>query len=263
MNRHLTDVWSADLPAGRQGEVYHRFVLGVYELLDRLETEFPHILFEGCSGGGGRFDAGMLYYHPQIWCSDNTDAIERLEIQYGTSFGYPISAVGSHVSACPNHQTGRTTPFHTRGVVAMSGTFGYELDLNKISEEEKEQVRAQVKQYHRLYSLINDGDYYRLLDMTQQKDLSAWEFAAEDGSRALLNIVYAHVRANCPPPMLYLRGLTPDASYRVTDDTGHEIGVWTGAVLMHAGMRAPIPQEARAYGQTDYAAFQFELERLA
>ena len=263
MNRHLTDVWSADLPAGRQGEVYHRFVLGVYELLDRLETEFPHILFEGCSGGGGRFDAGMLYYHPQIWCSDNTDAIERLEIQYGTSFGYPISAVGSHVSACPNHQTGRTTPFHTRGVVAMSGTFGYELDLNKISEEEKEQVRAQVKQYHRLYSLINDGDYYRLLDMTQQKDLSAWEFAAEDGSRALLNIVYAHVRANCPPPMLYLRGLTPDASYRVTDDTGHEIGVWTGAVLMHAGMRAPIPQEARAYGQTDYAAFQFELERLS
>lgn len=261
MNRHLTDVWTASLPADRQGELYHRFILGVYELLERLESEFPHILFEGCSGGGGRFDAGMLYYHPQIWCSDDTDAVERLEIQYGTSFGYPVSAVGSHVSACPNHQTGRTTPFHTRGVVAMSGTFGYELDLTKLTDREKEQVKEQVKQYHKLYSLINDGDYYRLLDMTRQQEVSAWEFAAEDGARAVLNVVYAHVRTNYIPPVLHLRGLTPDASYRVTDDRGNEVGTWTGAVLMHAGMRAPRPSDAPA-GESDYAAFQFELERL-
>ena len=177
-----------DRPADRQGEVYHRYVLGVYELLERMETEFPHILFEGCSGGGGRFDAGMLYYHPQIWCSDNTDAIDRLEIQYGRSFGYPISAVGSHVSASPNHQTGRVTPFHTRGVVAMAGTFGYELDLSAITEEEKELVKKQVQQYIRLYDLINDGDYYRLTDPAACC-LTAWEMAAPDGSRALLSIV--------------------------------------------------------------------------
>ena len=262
MNRHLTDVWSAELPADRQGELYHRFVLGVYELLERLEGEFPQILFEGCSGGGGRFDAGMLYYHPQIWCSDDTDPIERLEIQYGTSFGYPISTVGAHVSASPNHQTGRVTSFHTRGVVAMSGTFGYELDLRKLSEDEKEQVKAQVKQYHKQYSLINDGDYYRLLDLTAQKDVSAWEFAAEDGSRALLNIVYMHVRGNFQPPVLHLRGLTPDASYRLTEDNGREIGVWTGAALMNAGFRVPRSNACYPAGATDYAAFQIELERI-
>ncbi len=262
MNRHLTDVWSADLPADRQGETAHRFVLGVYELLERMESEFPHVLFEGCSGGGGRFDAGMLYYYPQIWCSDNTDAVERLEIQYGTSFGYPVSAVGSHVSACPNHQTGRTTPFHTRGVVAMSGTFGYELDLAKLSDGEKEQVKEQVKRYHALYSLINDGDYYRLLDMTAQRELSAWEFAAEDGSRALLNIVYSHVRANFVPPVIHLRGLTPDASYRMTDDAGREVGVFTGAVLMRAGFRAPRAESSYPAGANDYPAFQYDLVRL-
>lgn len=261
MNRHLTDVWSAALPADRQGELYHRFILGVYDLLERLTGEFPHILFEGCSGGGGRFDAGMLYYTPQIWCSDDTDAIERLEIQYGTSFGYPVSAVGSHVSACPNHQTGRTVPFHTRGVVAMSGTFGYELDLTKITEEEKEQVKAQVKQYHKQYALINDGDYYRLTDPAKE-DLTAWEFAAEDGSRALLNIVYSHVRSNCPPCVLYLRGLTPGARYRMTDDGGRVLGEYTGAALMNGGFRAPRARTGYPAGAVDYAAFQFQLERV-
>ena len=261
MNRHLTDVWSAALPADRQGEVYHRYVLGVYELLERMETEFPHILFEGCSGGGGRFDAGMLYYHPQIWCSDNTDAIERLEIQYGSSFGYPISAVGSHVSASPNHQTGRVTPFHTRGVVAMAGTFGYELDLSAITEEEKELVKKQVQQYIRLYDLINDGDYYRLTDPAACC-LTAWEMAAPDGSRALLSIVYSHVRANLYPPILRLRGLTPDARYRLTGDDGKVYGEWTGAALMEAGFRSPRQHDAYPHGCADYAAFQIELTRV-
>ena len=128
----------------RNGELYHRYVLGVYDLLERFLAACPDLLLEGCSGGGGRYDAGMMYYSPQIWCSDNTDAINRLSIQYGSSFFYPISTVGSHVSVCPNHQTGRVTPFRTRGDVALAGSFGYEMDLNKISEEEKEMVKSRL-----------------------------------------------------------------------------------------------------------------------
>ena len=142
MNRHLTDVWSKTEGEQNQGAILHRYMLGVYDFLERLHERYPALLIEGCSGGGGRFDAGMLYYTPQIWCSDNTDAIERVKIQYGTSFAYPSCTVGSHVSAVPNHQTGRTTELATRAAVAMAGSFGYELDLNLLTEEEKEQVRA-------------------------------------------------------------------------------------------------------------------------
>ena len=142
MNRSVDNVFSAALPRECQGEVYHRYVLAVYEMMESLVQRYPDLLFEGCSGGGGRFEAGMLYYSPQIWCSDNTDAIDRLKIQYGTSFGYPISAMGSHVSVCPNHQSGRITPFETRGIVASAGTFGYELDLMKMSEEEKKKYQT-------------------------------------------------------------------------------------------------------------------------
>ena len=137
MNRALTQVWSAALPGERQGEIYHRYVLGVYRLLERVRAMSPGTLIEGCSGGGGRFDMGMLYYTPQIWCSDNTDAIDRLHIQYGTSFAYPPSTMGAHVSAVPNEQTGRSVPLETRGTVAMSGTFGYEMDLGTLSEAGK------------------------------------------------------------------------------------------------------------------------------
>ena len=139
-------------------------MIGVYDFLEKLVRRYPHIMIEGCSGGGGRFDAGMLYYTPQIWCSDNTDAVDRVRIQYGTSFFYPASAVGAHVSAVPNHQTGRRTSLHTRGVVAMAGTFGYELDPGKLSEEEKEEVREQVRQFRKYAPLIYHGDYYRLSD---------------------------------------------------------------------------------------------------
>ena len=141
MNRSVSDVYSHAAARERQGEIGHRYVLGVYAILDRLTREFPDVLIEGCAGGGGRFDAGMLYYTPQIWCSDDTDPMERLKIQYGTSFGYPVSTVGAHVSASPNHQSGRTTPLHTRGVVAMSGTFGYELDPERLTEEDKTGIR--------------------------------------------------------------------------------------------------------------------------
>ncbi len=133
----------------------HRFMLGLYRVLDGMLSAYPHLLLEGCSGGGGRFDAGMLYYSPQIWCSDDTDAIERLQIQYGTSFGYPVSTMGAHVSAVPNHQTGRVTPLATRGCVAMAGTFGYELDLNKMTEEEKVEVKRQIEVFKQYYDLIS------------------------------------------------------------------------------------------------------------
>ena len=156
MNRSLTEVWSPALPANRQGEVYHRYVLGVYEFAERLHRDFPHILIEGCCGGGGRFDGGMLYYTPQIWCSDNTDAIDRLRIQYGTSFCYPVSTMGAHVSAVPNGTTGRLTPMETRGVVAMHGTFGYEMDLSRCTPEEKEVVRRQIARFKAHYDLIQD-----------------------------------------------------------------------------------------------------------
>ena len=179
MNRSVCDVYSHVAAQNRNGELYHRYVLGVYDLLERFLAACPDLLLEGCSGGGGRYDAGMMYYSPQIWCSDNTDAINRLSIQYGSSFFYPISTVGSHVSVCPNHQTGRVTPFRTRGDVALAGSFGYEMDLNKISEEEKEMVKEQVAAMHEYYELTHEGLYYRLTGLKKQ-DFMAWEFVASE-----------------------------------------------------------------------------------
>ena len=235
-NRHLTDVWSAQLPADRQGEVFHRYILGLYDFLEKLTQRFPDILIEGCSGGGGRFDAGMMYYHPQIWCSDDTDAIERLEIQYGTSFGYPVSTVGSHVSVCPNHQTGRSVSMKTRGIVAMAGTFGYELDITKLSEDDKEMVKVQVEEFKKYYDLIQNGDYYRLTDDGSKSPYVAWEFAAADQREALLNVVVLRAKAN---PMLHtvlVKGLKPDAVYRV-EGTEEE---YLGAALMSGGYPVPV-----------------------
>jgi len=241
MNRHLTQVWSQELPPDRQGEVYHRYVLGVYALLECLIKEFPHILFEGCSGGGGRFDAGMLYYTPQIWCSDNTDAIDRLEIQYGTSFAYPISSIGSHVSACPNHQTGRTTPLKTRGVVAMSGTFGFELDLEKLSKSDKNEISRQVEKFKSNYELIQNGNYYRLTSPNSSQ-LTAWQFTSADQKESLVNIVITRTHANAIPAILKLKGLNPANDYRITCDEIELKSYYedcSGSVLMNAGLRLP------------------------
>jgi alpha-galactosidase len=196
---------------------------------------FPDLLIEGCSGGGGRFDAGMLYYTPQIWCSDNTDAIERLRIQYGTSFGYPISAVGSHVSAVPNHQTGRVTPIETRGVVAMAGTFGYELDLNLISDEEKEAVRQQIKDCRKYWDLIHEGRYYRLSNPMEDM-VTAWAFVSEDQSEMLLSVVRMVSHFNAPIDYLRMKGLKEDAIYR-EETTGKE---YTGSALVNAGIPLPM-----------------------
>ena len=213
MNRNLADVYSRLLPPDRQGEVLHRYVLGLYDLLERLTSEFPDVLIEGCSGGGGRFDAAMLAYCPQIWCSDDSDAIERLTIQYGTSFGYPISAVGAHVSACPNHQTGRNTPLGTRAVTAMAGTFGYELDLGKLSESEKEQVREQIQRFDEYYELIQNGDYYRLGHWQDNGFFTAWQTVAPDRSETLVSAVMVRPRPNLGPVCIKCKGLDPDAVY--------------------------------------------------
>ena len=237
MNRCLTDVWSAALPPERQGEVLHRYVLGVYEVLERLRQDYPDLLVEGCSGGGGRFDLGMLYYTPQIWCSDNTDAVDRLRIQYGTSFCYPVSAVGAHVSASPNHQTGRRSPLETRGLVAMSGTFGYEMDVGKCTAEEKEVIREQVRFFQDHARLLQEGDYYRLSDPFQNLDYTAWEQAAPDKREALVSVVFTSAQAAQPLRRLRLKGLDPALRYRVNG--GETFG---GDTLLYAGYPLPMPR---------------------
>lgn len=234
MNRSICDLYTPCLSADDQGEISHRYVLGLYELLERLTSEFPDVLFEGCSGGGGRFDAGMLYYCPQIWCSDDTDAYERTKIQYGTSFFYPVSAVGSHVSAVPNHQTGRTSPIETRAVTAMAGSFGYELDLNTLSDSEKQEVREQITRFKKYGRLIHNGLYYRLSDPMNGKS-AVWEFVSEDKKEVLVNGVVFRTEPNRTQYLIKLRGLLPDADYRL-DNNG---GVYKGSALMNGGILLP------------------------
>lgn len=234
MNRSISDWYTRTLPADRQGEMPHRYVLGLYALLEQLTAAFPDVLFEGCSGGGGRFDAGMLYYCPQIWCSDDTDAYERTKIQYGTSFFYPVSAVGSHVSTVPNHQTGRITPFETRGTVAMAGSFGYELDLNLLSDGEKQEVAEQIRQFKTYGPLIHNGKYYRLTN-PMAEDAALWEFAAQDGSEVLVQGMLFHAEANVLRRTVQLRGLDAEKRYRL-DGTEQ---VYTGAALMAGGVLLP------------------------
>ena len=247
-NRSISDIYSAALPADRQGETAHRYILGLYEMLEKLTSRYPDILFEGCSGGGGRFDAGMLYYTPQIWCSDDTDAIERLKIQYGTSFGYPVSAVGSHVSAVPNHQTGRVTPLSTRAVVAMSGTFGYELDVNKMTDAEKSAVKDQIQDFKKYYFLIQDGLYYRLTDPFTDERYCAWEFAEADGRTALVNVVNTRTSPNPSTVYIRLKGLIGSALYRINDSQEQ----YPGTALMSGGIALPVPA-------VEYESWQFFL----
>jgi alpha-galactosidase len=233
MNRQLTEVGSAALPAKRQRELWHRYVLGVYELMERLTSDYPHILLENCSGGGGRFDPGMLYYSPQIWCSDDTDAVERLKIQRGTSLCYPVSAIGSHLSDCPNHITGRTVPFDTRGRAAMAGTFGYELDITKISEADKNAIPAQIEEYKKYSHLVRDGDHYRIGDMFKDVLLwDAWMFVAKDKSEALFTFVQVLARPNFRSRRVKLKGLDPNALYKNVQ-TGEP---HSGSALMNAGV---------------------------
>ncbi len=234
-NRHLTEVASAALAPEQQGEVSHRFVLGMYELHERLLERFPKLLIEGCSGGGGRFDAGMLYYVPQVWTSDVSDAIERLKVQYGTSLVYPCSTMGAHVSDCPNHQTGRTTPFETRGNVAMSGTFGYELDLTKMNDHERECIKSQVVEYHKYNPIVALGDLYRLTDPFSSLCYVAWMQVSKDKSEFLLTYVQRQRIPGEPLFSVRLAGLDPDKNYKnmATGET-HQ-----GRTLMLAGFMLP------------------------
>ena len=228
MNRSLSDLYSH--AATDQGKVTHDYVLGVYDFLEKLRRRFPGILIEGCAGGGGRFDAGMLYYTPQIWCSDNTDALDRLKIQYGTSFGYPIAAMGAHVSAVPNHQTGRKVPLNTRFLTAMSGTFGYELDLRKLPKELISTIRGQVEQYQRFSPIIRNGLYYRLSDPFKDEAV-AWEFVL--GKSCLVFAVVQETHGNMTDHYLRLKGLKEKARY---EERGQ---VYTGSCLMSAGFLLP------------------------
>lgn len=242
MNRSMADVYA--------GNLTYDYVLGVYDFMERLTSRYPDMLLEGCSGGGGRFDAGMLYYSPQIWCSDNTDAINRTRIQYGTSFFYPVSAVGAHVSAVPNHQTGRVTSFHTRGVTAMAGTFGYELNPALLSDEEKQQVREQIASYKKYERLINEGTYWRLSDPIHD-EIAAWMSVSKKQDRALVSVVRLMAEANQAAVYVRLRGLKPKAVY-LEEYSGKQ---YSGAALMHTGIVLP-------FFTHEYEAYQFSFVEL-
>ena len=232
MNRQLADLGSFALDEKSQGELAHRYMLGVYELQERLVTEFPYVLLENCSGGGARFDAGMLYYSPQIWASDDTDAIERLKIQRGTSMIYPLSAMGAHVSDCPNHTVGRNTPFETRGYVALSGTFGYELDVTKISQEDQDMIPKQVAMYHKYNDLVRNGDYYRIATMMEDPTYDCTMVVAKDKSEALVTYIQVMARPNFHSRRIYLKGLNETANY-LWEETGE---IYSGAAYMNAGI---------------------------
>lgn len=237
MNRNMTEVYSALLPAERQKETAHRYILGLYKVMDVLTKSFPDILFEGCSGGGGRFDGGILYYMPQIWTSDDTDAVERLKIQYGTSIVYPISTMGSHVSAVPNHQVHRKTSLKMRGDVAMSGNFGYELDLSKFTENEKEIVKNQIKQYKKLRSLIQFGDMYRLKNPFESNETS-WMIVSADKTESFLCFFRVLASPNPPISCVKLKGLDPAKMYELTADNGEKLTLG-GDELMYSGITIP------------------------
>lgn len=236
MNRPLTEVGSASLPPARQGEVSHRYVLGVYEMMETLTSRYPQVLFEGCSSGGARFDPGILHYMPQIWTSDDTDAVERLKIQWGTSLVYPPSTMGAHVAACPSHQTGRTTSLEFRGHVALAGAFGYELDATRFTEEERALVRAQVDLVKACRHLVLHGDFYRL-QSPFEGNLVSWMIVAPDRSEALLTWIRVRAEANPGPYRARCAGLDLAAVYEVSGPGGTER--ICGEVLVHGGLRVP------------------------
>ena len=243
MNRSISDVYSH---VNVRGTVLHDYVVGVYDFLEQMIQRYPELLIEGCSGGGGRFDIGMLYYTPQIWCSDNTDAIDRTKIQYGTSFFYPASAVGSHVSAVPNPQTGRITSLKTRAVVEMAGTFGYELNLQILSAEEKEEIKEQVALFKKQNELIQQGTYYRLTNPMEDA-MAAWLFVSENKKHALFNVVVLDKQVNAGVAFIKLKGLLEGSTYISSEDNRE----YAADGLMEAGF--PIPSTLG-----EYEAYQVE-----
>ncbi|MBC1561317.1 alpha-galactosidase [Listeria booriae] len=248
MNRHLTEIGSAHFPKEQQQEIAHRHILGVYDVMNRITTEFPDILFESCSGGGGRFDPGMLYYMPQTWTSDNTDAISRLKIQYGTSLVYPIVTMGAHVSVAPNHQVKRHTSLEIRGNVAMSGNLGYELDLTKLTDTEKETIKQQIQTYKEIRPLIQFGDFYRLKSPFEGNE-TAWMFVDKTKTEAV--VFYFQVLAVPAKPLqaIKLTGLNKDAEYKINATKQ----VFGGDELMYSGLKIPTTLKG------DFQTFQWHL----
>ena len=248
INRAITDLWSNVLPADRQGEISHRYVLGLYRVMDGIIKTHPDIMFEGCAGGGGRFDSAMLTYFVQYWSSDNTKPLDNLKLHYGSSFVYPVCTMGAHVSTASP-----MVPIETKAAIAMCGTFGYELDATKLSKEEIEKCRKMSGYYHKFYDLNFFGDYYRLTNPFEPVNLVAWECVAKDKKKALLTVVTVHLTVNGPQEYIKCKGLLPNRKYRITGD-GNE---WTatGMALMHAGV--PVPREI-----PEFTAFLYHLEAI-
>ncbi|MGF9697289.1 alpha-galactosidase [Paenibacillus sp. MABNR03] len=234
MNRHMTDIGSSALEPERQRETAHRYMLGLYKIMEEITAAFPNVLFESCSSGGGRFDAGMLYYMPQTWTSDNTDAISRLKIQYGTSLVYPPITMGAHVSSVPNHQVGRVTPLDTRGYVAMAGNFGYELDLTKLTEQEKESVKQQIALYKEIRPLIQFGRFHRIVSPFDSNE-AAWSFVSRDQTEVVLSYFTVLSQPAAPVQTVKCKGLNPEFIYK-NIETGELFG---GDELMHVGLTFP------------------------
>lgn len=258
MNRYITECYSNGTPAEDQGKVMHRYVLGVYDLYTRLTQKYPDILFESCSSGGARFDPGILYFAPQTWTSDDTDAVERYKIQYGTSFFYPVSSMGAHVSAVPNMQTGRTTLITTRGNVAFYGAFGYELDLNHISEEEFEIVKKQIAFYKQSREVFQYGTFYRLLSPFEQHGDAAWMSVAPDKKTAYLGYYHCMVRVNHKGILVKLDGLCPDTKYLVKGEFYEREHY--GDELMNTGLL--IDRKILQHLGGDFTSLLFELKAI-
>lgn len=260
MNRHLSDLYTVDLPSGRQGELLHRFTLGVYDFQERLLSAFPDLLLENCSSGGARFDPGMLYYSPQIWTSDDTDAYERICIQAGAQTLYPLSCLGAHVSICPNHVTGRTVPFMTRGIVALAGTFGYELDITQLSEEDKALIRRQVELFHTYNDLVRNGDFYRIASFADNGFYDCYGVVSKDKKEMLLTFLHVMNQPCMPNRHICLKGLAPEKRYRVSlveESSGREkkdiVCEAFGSTLMNAGIVIPC-----MYGDFQSALYHIE-----
>ncbi|BCN30164.1 alpha-galactosidase [Anaeromicropila herbilytica] len=252
MNRNMTEIGSAMLEAKNQMETAHRYILGLYEVLETITSRFPDVLFESCAGGGGRFDPGMLYYMPQNWTSDDTDAAERLKIQYGTSLVYPSSVMTAHVSAVPNHQTGRITPFEFRGHVAMAGNFGYELDVTKMSNEEKELVKEQVRLYKEIREIVQYGEFYRLLNPFDGQ-FTAWNFVSDNKKEAVLFFYKVQGTPNAPLYRFKLDGLDNDLQYKIEELDN----ILSGEQLMNYGVNVPME-----LGFGDYRSFMYRLKAI-
>ena len=239
MNRQLSDIGSLDLYGTKNGEFFHRYVLAVYEMQEKLITEFPNLLLENCSGGGARFDPGMLYYSPQIWCSDDTDAIERLEIQEGTALMYPLSSMGAHVSVCPNHTVGRNTPFKTRGYVALAGTFGYELDITKLSEEERKIIPHQIELYKKYSDIVRNGDYWRIASYSENHEFDCWACISKDKNKALITFVQVLNHPNFKTRFIKVKGICAESNYLVhylDDEQNSKPLELKGSTIINAGI---------------------------